>query len=78
MSYKLGKNLVCDCCGAVIFLETTSEDLCDLKFEDIPHDWTHSNDFGDMCPTCGKIFATKMRDMFGYDKLPWQFRNLML
>ena len=80
MSYKLGKQLICDCCGATYFLVRIDQDsfTSDFTYEDVPEGWTHSNDFGDMCPNCSKIYAMKMRDMFGYDKLPKQWVDVLL
>lgn len=78
MSYKIGKNLICDCCGTAIFLANITGFSSETKFECIPDGWTISADFGDMCPICSKNYAIKMRDMFGYDKLPEQWRELLV
>lgn len=81
MSYKLGKQLICDCCGYVHFLariDDSSHEISHPMYEVIPEGWTHSNDFGDMCPNYSRNYAMKMRDMFGYDRLPDQWRNLLL
>ena len=76
MSHKYGKNLICDCCGIAVFLEEIEG--FSHTYEDIPEGWTHRNDFGDMCPNCSRNYAKKMRDMFGYDKLPDQWRELII
>ena len=81
MSYRLGKQIICDCCNKRFFLARIEESSPEIKppmYEDIPEGWTHSNDFGDLCPNCSRNYAAKMRDMFGYDKLPDQWRSLMI
>lgn len=78
MSYKLGKQLTCDCCGNNVFLADITSFSHGREYEDIPEGWTLSKDFGDLCPTCSRNYAIKMRDMFGYDKLPDHWRSLLL
>ena len=79
MSYRLGKQIICDCCNYSCFLARIEEFSPETTYEDIPEEgWTHSNDFGDMCPNCSRNYAIKMRDMFGYDKLPDQWKKFIV
>lgn len=54
MSYKLGKNLICDACGTIVFLADITGFSHESRYEDIPVGWTKSADFGDMCPICSR------------------------
>lgn len=40
MSYKIGKNLICDCCGIIHFLEHHSFASENGKYDPIPEGWT--------------------------------------
>ena len=64
--------------GITVFLADITGFSHEKRYEDIPDGWTKSADFGDLCPICSKNYATKMRDMFGYDKLHEQLRNLLI
>ena len=80
MSFKIGKNLICDCCGTIYFLEHHSFSFGSEndKYDPIPEGWTKSTDIGDLCPICGKKYALSLQDMLGYDKVPKTWRELLV
>lgn len=79
MSFKIGKNLICDCCGMICFLEHHCFASEEHKYDIPPEGWMHSKDLSsDLCPVCSKRFALKMQEVVGYDKMPDEWRNLLI
>ena len=74
MSYIFGKKLVCDACGESVFLEKIPFAPTET-YENDPEGWTHSKDFGNMCPHCTRNYGLFVSEMFGIDKVPekWKF-----
>lgn len=79
MSWQFGKNHTCDACGHTIFIKGIRFENGDgephFEFDGIPKGWTYSNDFGDMCPDCTKRFSRFVVGMFGFDKVPEEWRG---
>lgn len=71
-----GKNHICDACGYTIFLERTPA-FSDkpTEYVDPPCYWTHSSEFGDMCPDCTRRFSRFVVSMFGLEKVPEKWRT---
>ena len=75
MSVVHGKNMICDACGYIIFVERkTCASVPAIVYEELPDDWSNSDDFGDMCPNCTKNFSRFVTNMFGIDKVPEKWR----
>lgn len=71
MASKKGMLLICDRCGATIFLECTGESEADggytrwNKFEKPPEGWGYASDskkINNLCPNCNKEYQNLIKE----------------
>lgn len=74
MSFKLGKNHICDACGETVFLEHISFSPKPDTYEHPPEGWIHFDELGDLCPNCAARLCINLIRIFG-SNVPKKFHR---